>query len=400
MATPNQSQWRHGGEPITALVPPSPRNANQLAYALDAMLGPLGLDVSPLADQAAGGVELHWPRQPDRRVRVDPARLGEAFARISGLVEKDAPRDFLGRVGAAAAGIDCSKPLWSLWACELADKLAASNPAWRRPERKLTVFLTHDVDRVHPLEPMGLLGRACGAAKACLRGRRPERGLFSWIAQAGEFAATYERLMRLEQQAGVSATYFFMSGPYSLRRYGSRSGRGSRRLLSLAETAERYGHRVGLHGCAYSPRRGDYARQRQTLEAATGCKVAWHRNHYLVYDAFRTPALLAAGGLAVDSTCGYHDANAFRAGLAWPYRLWDWSADAPSAVLEMPLAFMDGVCGGSADDEWAQLHERLESAAAVGGTVAVLTHVDRFIDDPDNMRRYEELLSWLSSKQA
>jgi len=256
------------------------------------------------------------------------------------------------------------------------------------------------VERVHPLEPMGMAGRKVRALRGLLRGDLgPSRSLLRWVLRAGRFLETYEQVMSLERDAGAMATYFFMSGPYSFRRYGSRGGQG-RRLRDLTALVWQHGHRVGLHGCVYSLQRGDYARQREALSAAAGVDVTWHRNHYLVYDAMRSPGLLEAGGLSVDSSCGFHDANGFRAGVAHPYPLWDWQADGPSAVTEVPLVFMDGACGRPVEEEWAEAYERLSAAAEVGGEVAVLFHVDGFVEDPGALERYARLLEWLKSRGA
>ena len=119
-----------------------------------------------------------------------------------------------------------------------------------------------------------------------------------------------------------------------------------------------------------------------------------------MYDPVKSPSLLAAGGILVDSTCAFSDANGFRAGMAHPYQLWDLQADQPTNVLEIPLVFMDDVRGRSEEAEWDELYARLGMAASVAGEVAILFHVDYFVGNPDGISRYNELLNWLGRQGA
>jgi hypothetical protein len=119
-----------------------------------------------------------------------------------------------------------------------------------------------------------------------------------------------------------------------------------------------------------------------------------------VWDAQRSPSALARAGLAVDTTCGFHDAQGFRAGLAWPYRLWDAQADTPCEVVEIPLIFMDAVGDVCDERTWAELYGLLERAQAVGGSVAVLCHVDCFLGHAAATERYRGLLAWLRQRGA
>jgi hypothetical protein len=393
-----QTPGPQSNDRLIAVLPAAPETP-QWTYVLQTLLPAAGLAVEARTGEAgATDVELAWPGGGG--VRVEPSRLRQAFREVSGLAERDAPRDMLGRVTAEALGEDRSRPVWSQWAWELAGELARRNPAWRPPEKRLTVHLTHDVDRVRPFEIMGVLGRTVRAAGGALRGDLAACGrCLGWLAKGGRLAEAYDRIMRAEQEAGAVATYYFMSGPYSFRRYGSRGG-CSGRLRRLLAMARRYGHRIGLHGCAYSLRRADYARQRRRLSRAAGEEITWHRNHYLVFDAAESPGQLAGAGLRVDSTCGFHDANVFRAGLAHAYRLWDPKAGGPGEVLEVPLVFMDSARGGTVEQDWAELYQRLEQAEAVGGTVAVLIHVEYFVEVPGAAERYGELLGWLGARRA
>jgi hypothetical protein len=388
-----------GSPDIAAVVGSDVLPPARAKYVLRSLLQPLGLEPVLVDEPAATGPSLYWLGLPDSRVALDAQQLQAAFAQVSGLAEQPSPHDRLGRFQAANSD-GFARPTLSQWARSLLDQLnrLADRPA---PLPGLSVYLTHDLDRVHPCELMGLLGRARRNAIGSARGNLAAAGeLGRWIASSGRFRSTVESIMRIEQSAGATGVYFFMSGPYSFRRYGARTGRRSRHLRSLLHMARRYGHVVGLHGCAYSLERRNYDVQRQRLEGVLGEPIRWHRNHYLVYDGIRSPPLLAGAGLEVDSTVGFTTSNGFRAGLSWPYYLWDQQRDVATQVLEIPLVFMDGTTGRPVQEEWAQLYQRLESALATGGAVAINFHMEHFVPDPEAVGRYKEMIRWLGDRGA
>ncbi len=384
-----------------AAMPPNLADRHRLRYALEALLAPLGLVVLDGGTGSHNEIALSWQNCGGKPFVLIPLeRLREAFGMLSGQREQGVQHDRLGRVTAAALGLKCTRPVLSEWICQLASELAAIRPDWAQPSRRLVVHCTHDVDRVHPLEPMGMVGRLARSGMGLRRGSIvPAQDLSRWVRHASRFTDLFEQVMRVERDAGAVATYFFMSGPYSWRRYGSRAGcRGRfRRILDLVR---RYGHQPGLHGCAYSLARDDYDRQCERLSAAARQAILCHRNHYLVWDAVNSPSALAKAGIGVDSSCGFTDVNAFRAGMAHAYRLWDWQADRPSRVLEVPLIFMDSVMRGSEEQEWHELYERLETAGATGGCVAILFHIDYFVGQIERIRKYAKLLRWLTDRGA
>ena len=231
------------------MVPPGVLPPAQAAYTLRSLLEPLGLDPVLTSQPAATESSLNWPNMPDRRIPMDARQLQAAFARISGLGEQPSPHDMLGRFQAANSD-SFADPTLSQWAGGLLDALDHLSNRPSAPPL-LRVCLTHDLDRVHPCEPMGLLGRARRSALGLVRGDFPNATDFvRWIAISGRFLSTVETIMGIEQSAGAAGVYFFMSGPYSLRRYGARTGSHSRRLRSLLYLAHRHNHVVGLHGCA------------------------------------------------------------------------------------------------------------------------------------------------------
>src|SRR5438477_259215 len=98
-----------------------------------------------------------------------------------------------------------------------------------------------------------------------------------------------------------------------------------------------------------------------------------------------------------DTTLGFPDAVGFRAGIARPFRPWDFATDAPADILEIPLAAMDATLaeerylGLSAKRAEPRLTALLDWAASNGGAFAILWHPDRF--DPLSSGGWDRLYS-------
>ena len=259
----------------------------------------------------------------------------------------------------------------------------------------------HDVEPLTLLEPVDLAGKLIRLAKGTIRRDwRTVREVWRWLSRPGRLVKTYRHLAELEKSMGAVATYFFMCGRYDLRRYGCRSVWPIARLGRLVGLAQRHGHRVGLHGSAYGLPDDDFGRRTQSLEELAGAPVTWYRSHYLTWDAAQSPPALFRAGLRVDSTCGFNDGAGFRAGLPWPYELWDIQGDRPSGVMEIPLIFMDAGHDLSLDKTWDDLRRMLEEVQTVGGAVAVLFHPGLFVGSDQYLSRYGQLMEWLRTRDA
>jgi len=390
---------------LTAVFPADVPDGHRLAYTIENLLRPFGFRINWRHDgQDSNRVHLIAKTGNMDSVKLPVEELRSAFARISGLAERQMPKDRLDRVREADLMPAAFGPDLSRWAMSIGCDLESVLAGWQIPRKPLTVHLTHDIDRVHPLDPVGLIRRLLVPTRGvpntlvarcidCIR----------WVNKAATFLPAIEQIMAAEQEVGAKATYFMMSGPYSYRKTGARTGdcRKSRHFSKITSMAEAFGHRVGLHGCAYSLERRDYARQSDAIAQVTAQPVTWHRNHYLVWDAQTSPRRLKAGGLLVDSTLGFNTLQSFRAGLAWPYELWDFADDAPAGVMEIPMVFMDAagviVEPGAT---WDALYAQLDEAEALLGEVAINFHPEYFIDRPVVNQGYRKLLERLGNAQC
>jgi hypothetical protein len=103
-------------------------------------------------------------------------------------------------------------------------------------------------------------------------------------------------------------------------------------------------------------------------------------------------------GFSYDTSLGFPDAIGFRAGIARPFRPWDFAREAPLDLVEIPLAVMDAsfedrYLGLSARQAQPRIEKLLDRAADYGGAFAVLWHTDRF--DRGTSGGWDRLYAWL-----
>jgi hypothetical protein len=341
---------------------------------------------------------------PERIVTLELKKVRDAFDRISGRKEVHLPRDFLQRIKEEQISKKSLTPELSEWALQKVATLIDNANVRNKFKHKLTIFLTHDVDRVNPYEPVGLLRRLLVPTRGVSNGFSARfKDFVQWLKNGDEFLNVYKTIMQKESDAGAIATYFFMSGPYSFRKIGARTGWciNNKRLHDILQLADHHHHRVGIHGCAYSLLKNDYARQRSEMSKTIGREVFWHRNHYLVWDPQKSPGALKEAGIKFDSSLGFNTAQGFRRGLAWPFEIWDMVGDQPSGVIEIPLVFMDSATfNESKNFVWKELDRQLDIVESVCGQVAVNFHLDYFVKNFNFIDGYAKFLESLKIRGA
>jgi peptidoglycan/xylan/chitin deacetylase (PgdA/CDA1 family) len=357
------------------------------------------LDTIGARDTALGDGIPYLPDDWERVERGErPARcpVADAFWHLSRAEERGAPRDAHGRYCASASCLDpLDPPLERLRA-----HLGVEPPRWRGA--RFAVALTHDVDTPWRWTRIGMRGAAARLKQAALAGRpgpalREARGLAA--VPAHRLRGTdpnwrFDRILRIERDRGASSTFFVMAG----NRHpadGAAPEAYERLRPRLVELLLAGGAEVGLHGSYTAATAADVlAEERDVLEQLAG-PVAGQRFHYLRVDPHANLATLARLGFAYDSTLGFPDAPGFRAGIAQPFRPWDYAADGPLDLVVLPLAVMDATLaeqrylGLSAAAAERRLLSLVDWAAEHGGGFAVLWHTDRF--DPATSRGWDRL---------
>lgn len=241
-------------------------------------------------------------------------------------------------------------PVVQRWAMALRAAVVAN--AGGRPVRLLSPWpdgrrwaaaMTHDLDVVNGWPAFTLLRLAELARHG--EGKRLGQGLLSALATLGRdpVASGVGAILDTERAAGVSSTWFVLSGTPSLRTWlrGDVTYRlESARASGLVETITKDNHEIGLHGSfATGADAVRFTEERGRLGRWLGAPPGGVRQHFLRMRPGRTHAAMQEAGFVYDATYGYHDRNGFRLGVADVVPAW--LGEAPARISTMPLVWMD-----------------------------------------------------------
>jgi hypothetical protein len=111
----------------------------------------------------------------------------------------------------------------------------------------------------------------------------------------------------------------------------------------LIRTVTERGGEIGLHGSYFSYDNAScFNKEKLYLENVAECPITQGRQHFLRFDAKKTPSVWQNCGLKDDFTLGYAEREGFRCGTCHPFKLYDIANDRPLQVTEHPLIAMDG----------------------------------------------------------
>ncbi len=401
--------------------------AAKARYTLETLLGACAAPTVPVVRYGGGGLDASehaWryfepgEHPPPRLLDDGMLDFGDgggdlvasAFWHLSRWEERaGSARDEHGRFPASAALADPGRPAVDSL---LAAFKAHVGDAGRTP---FTVALTHDVDIPWRWSrPRALLGAAARARQAA----RAHRSRDAAAEALGLAAAplrrlrgtdpnwSYERIREIERAHGGRSTYFVMAGHHVAADGPDPAAYDRLRPAIVAQIAAQRDE-VGLHPSYTASERPErIAEERARLAALTGASVPGMRFHYLRHETHSTLPELERLGFAYDSSQGYGDAIGLRAGFSFPYRPYHVAEDRPLDLVELPLAVMDATL---AEQRYLGLSPAaglehtlglLERVAAVGGTVAILWHTDRFSREYARGwdRVYADVLAWVSGR--
>jgi hypothetical protein len=375
---------------VPGAVPISERDERRAHWVLD-MVGASGLRLGedvPYQAEAWEAVERGDLPQEDL--------LAAGFFHLARVEECGAQRDRHGRFLAASSSLDPLDPPLE----RLRRELGVEPPHYRGA--RFAVALTHDVDVPWRWTRIGVRGAAARLKSYAVAGRAGQavheaRGLarvplhkLRGTDPNWRFAETAAD----ERSLGARSTFFVMAG-HGHRADGAAPESYDRLRPQLVQTLLEAGAEVGLHGSYLAADDIDrLARERAALAQLDGPLIG-HRYHYLRVDPHRNLAPLAGIGFRYDTSLGFPDALGFRAGIAHPFRPWDFERDRPANLVEVPLAVMDATLAEEryADLSAAEAKPRvlalLDWAAEHGGAFSILWHPERF--DGPSARGWDRL---------
>jgi peptidoglycan/xylan/chitin deacetylase (PgdA/CDA1 family) len=364
---------------VSGAVPISERDERRARWVLD-MVGAPGLSLGEDVPYRAAAWEA-----VERGELPDGDELAAGFFHLARVEERGAERDRHGRFFAASSCLDPLDPPLE----RLRRELGVEPPHYRGA--RFAVALTHDVDVPWRWTRIGVRGAAARLKGHALAGRagpalHEARGLAR--VPLHKLRGTdpnwrFAEIAAAEAARGARSTFFLMAG-HGHRADGAAPEAYERLRQRLVETLLEADAEVGLHGSYLAAEDLErLARERAILAQLDGPLIG-HRYHYLRVDPHRNLAPLAGVGFRYDASLGFPDALGFRAGVAHPFRPWDFARDRPADLVEVPLAVMDATLaearygGLSADEARPRILGLLDQAAEHGGGFSVLWHPERF----------------------
>ena len=375
---------------VAGAVPIAERDGRRARWVLEMVGGPglrLGEDV-PYNAEAWEAVERGELPTGDE--------LAAGFFHLARVEERGAERDRHGRFLAASSCLDPLDPPLE----RLRRELGAEPPRYR--DARFAVALTHDVDVPWRWTRIGVLGAAARLKGHALAGRvGPALHEASGLARVPvhKLRGTdpnwrFAEIAAEEQEHDARSTFFLLAG-HGHRADGAAPEAYDRLRQRLVETLTEAGAEVGLHGSYLAADELDRLARERVLLAQLDGPLLGHRYHYLRVDPHRNLAPLAGLGFRYDTSLGFPDALGFRAGIAHPFRPWDFSRDQAADLVEVPLAVMDATLaeerygGLSASAAKPRVLELLDWAAENGGAFSILWHPERF--DSPSARGWDRL---------
>jgi peptidoglycan/xylan/chitin deacetylase (PgdA/CDA1 family) len=375
---------------VSGAVPISERDERRARWVLD-MLGASGVrlgDDLPYRPEAWEAVE--------RGELPDGDDLAAGFFHLARVEERGAEVDRHGRFLAASSCLDPLDPPLE----RLRRELGAEPPSYRGA--RFAVALTHDVDVPWRWTRIGVRGAA-----ARLKGHALARHVEPALHEARGLARVPLHKLRgtdpnwrfaeiaAEENAHDARSTFFLMAGHGHRADGAAPETYDRLRRQLVETLLETGSEVGLHGSYLAAEDLDRLARERLLLAQLDGPLIGHRYHYLRVDPHRNLAPLAGIGFRYDTTLGFPDTLGFRAGIAHPFRPWDFARDRPADLVEVPLAVMDATlaeeryAGLSAANAKPRVLSLLDWAAEHGGAFSILWHPERF--DGPSARGWDRL---------
>ncbi len=227
-----------------------------------------------------------------------------------------------------------------LWAILLQCGYTGEKKKW-----KYTIVPTHDVDR--PYLWTTKLDGIKSIASAVLKQRNffdAKLMLKSFIDGVDPYD-TYDLFMDLSEKENIKSYFFFMAGGTSS--YDNRYSLNDDIIITLIKKVIERGHVIGLHPSYNSfDNRDMIAEEKEKLSKVSSENIECGRHHYLRFSIPYTWQIWEDIGMEWDSTLSYADSSGFRAGICFPFPVYNILSRKMLHLIERPLIVMEGTVIG------------------------------------------------------
>jgi len=271
-------------------------------------------------------------------------------------------------------------------------------------DKNFAVCLTHDVDQIKRYKsypPLGSIRRSLirkHIRKALL--------IFSDYLKTkihikeDPFHDVYYHMLDLEKESGFKSSFYFLAheGDYSLE---------DRWLKGFLKVIQEEGFEIGLHTAfpAYN-KPTVIKKEKERLEEIINRTILGIRQHHLKCEIPTSWRSWREASLEYDTTLCFDDQWGFRAGICYPFKVFDLGKGVSLDLWEVPLIIMDCTL-----DHWGNLSPEegrcvLSKFSKVvekyNGLLVVLFHANYMCQlfEPDWKRSFEDFYRSLANKDC
>lgn len=260
-----------------------------------------------------------------------------------------------------------------------------------------TVKITHDVDHIYRYDSIKKYFRAIGGD---LLVRKSIKKVFettidyikSSINRRQDPYNTFDYLMNCSEELGLKSHFYFIPSKKGEMdaRYDINDGYVQNIIRKIVDKE----HIVGVHA-SWNSYKNQNTFDRE-LKRLNNFKIEEGRQHYLKFVAPKTWQFWEHNQLKRDSTIGFYNRNGFRAGVCYPYPVFNFIERKQLHLKEEPLIFMENsllVRGMSSKQALEELSFLSSEIKKHKGEFVFLWHPNNFINEWGVLgKQYKEYL--------
>lgn len=274
-------------------------------------------------------------------------------------------------------------PIVDVYAMLLREWAQQYFPQIKISPRKSNLIITHDIDILHRFGKTSKNIRTIFAGDLIAR-HSPKLMIKSWKQyqqyKKNHFLDPYiVSTLKLLEEIPENWNQMFFFKAQKTGEKGCTYNIYDKEIIHLLKSIQLNKKEIGLHGSYDSyDNTACLEQELQRLKELCETKITCQRQHYLRFDAKKSPINWENCGIHDDYTLGYAEREGFRCGTCHPYPIYDLSNDKPLNVIEHPLIAMDTTLilhrKLSMNEAYQKLCILMQNCQAVDGDFILLWH--------------------------